>query len=127
VQVIEADGGGAGQVPDACRRRMIQETSNMTKTLVSKTCTPCRGGIPPLTRKLAEVFRAQTPDWQLRDDRIERRFSFSNFREALSFVQEIGELAEAEGHHPDISFGWAMPRLSDAGGAGGLGSSRNYS
>jgi len=86
----------------------------MTDTLVSKTCTPCRGGIPPLTRKLAEVLRAQTPDWQLRDDahRIERSFWFSNFREALTFVQEVGELAEAEGHHPNISFGWGNATVS---------------
>src|SRR5271166_5066727 len=86
----------------------------MTDTLVSKTCTPCRGGIPPLTREQAEVFHAQTPDWQLRDEahRIERRFWFSNFREALTFVQEVGELAEAEGHHPDISFGWGNATVS---------------
>jgi hypothetical protein len=39
--------------------------------------------------------------------RIERTFRFRNFREALAFVQRVGELAETEGHHPDISFGWA--------------------
>ena len=67
----------------------------MTETLANKACTPCRGGIPPLTREQAELFRAQTPDWQLSDEarRIERSFRFHNFREALTFVQEIGELA----------------------------------
>ena len=80
----------------------------MTEALASKTCTPCRGGIPPLTREQAELFHAQAPDWQLVEEahRIERSFRFRNFREALTFVQEIGELAEAEGHHPNISFGW---------------------
>src|SRR4029453_1123011 len=80
----------------------------MTETLAERTCTPCRGGIPPLTREEDERFRAQASDWDLRDDahRIERTFRFRNFREAGAFVQEIGELAEAEGHHPDISFGW---------------------
>lgn len=80
----------------------------MTETLAEKTCTPCRGGIPPLTREEAERFRAQASDWELRDDahRIERTFRFRNFPEAGAFVQEIGELAEAEGHHPDIRFGW---------------------
>jgi len=80
----------------------------MTETLAEKTCTPCRGGIPPLTHEEAERFRAQASDWELRDDahRIERAFRFRNFREAGAFVQEICELAEAEGHHPDISFGW---------------------
>ena len=80
----------------------------MTETLAEKTCTPCRGGIPPLTHEEAERFRAQASDWELRDDahRIERTFRFRNFREAAAFVREIGELAEAEGHHPDISLGW---------------------
>ena len=67
----------------------------MTETLANKTCTPCRGGEPPLIREQAELLNMQAPDWQLVDDagRIERIFRFKNFREALSFVQEVGELA----------------------------------
>ena len=86
----------------------------MTETLTAKTCTPCRGGVPPLTREQAEVFHAQAPNWQLKDDahRIERRFSFRNFRDALTFVQEVGKLAEAEGHHPNINFGWGNATIS---------------
>ena len=66
----------------------------MTEALASKTCTPCRGGIPPLTREQAELFHEQAPDWRLAEEahRIERSFRFRNFREALTFVQEIGEL-----------------------------------
>jgi 4a-hydroxytetrahydrobiopterin dehydratase len=44
--------------------------------------------------------------------RIEKTFRFGNFREALPFVQKVGELAEAEGHHPDISFGWGYGTVS---------------
>jgi len=86
----------------------------VTEALASKTCTPCRGGILPLTPKQAELFHTQAPDWRLAEEahRIERSFRFRNFREALSFVQEIGELAEAEGHHPDISFGWGNATVS---------------
>ena len=86
----------------------------MTEALVSKTCTPCRGGVPPLTREQAQLFHAQAPDWQLSEEahRIERGFRFRNFREALTFVQEVGELAEAEGHHPNISFGWGNATVS---------------
>ena len=86
----------------------------MTEALASKTCTPCRGGTPPLTREQAELFHAQAPGWQLPEEahRIERSFRFRNFREALTFVQEIGELAEAEGHHPNISFGWGNATIS---------------
>jgi 4a-hydroxytetrahydrobiopterin dehydratase len=86
----------------------------MIEALFDKTCTPCRGGIPPLTREEAEGLLAQAPDWSLLDDagRIERSFRFWNFREALTFVQRVGELAESEGHHPDISFGWGYATVS---------------
>ena len=86
----------------------------MTEALASKTCTPCRGGIPPLTREQAELFRAQASDWQLVEEarRIQRSFWFRDFREALTFVQEIGELAEAERHHPNISFGWGYAAVA---------------
>ena len=86
----------------------------MEEALADKTCTPCRGGVPPLTREQADLLNAQAPDWQLVDEahRIERVFRFKNFREALSFVQEVGELAEAEGHHPNISFGWGTATVS---------------
>jgi 4a-hydroxytetrahydrobiopterin dehydratase len=85
----------------------------MTAELVNKTCTPCRGGIPPLTREQAERLHAEAPNWQLPEEarHIERSFRFRNFREALTFVQEIGELAEAEGHHPNVCFGWGKPRF----------------
>lgn len=86
----------------------------MTETLVEKKCTPCRGGIPPLTREEAERFQVQTPNWGLHNGghRIERTFRFSNFQEAFAFVRHVGELAETEGHHPDISFGWGYATIS---------------
>ena len=86
----------------------------MTETLAEKKCTPCRGGVPPLTLAEAERFRSQTPIWELHDDgrRIERTFHLGNFREALSFVRDVGELAETEGHHPDVSFGWGYATIS---------------
>jgi 4a-hydroxytetrahydrobiopterin dehydratase len=86
----------------------------MTETLAEKKCTPCRGGVPPLTQAEAERFQSQTPNWELRDDghRIERTFRFSNFRGALSFVRDVGDLAETEEHHPDVSFGWGYATIS---------------
>ena len=86
----------------------------MTEALAEKKCTPCRGDLPPLTLAEAEHFRSQTPNWELHDDghRIERTFRFSNFQEALGFVREVGNLAEAEGHHPDVSFGWGYATIS---------------
>jgi 4a-hydroxytetrahydrobiopterin dehydratase len=86
----------------------------MPETLAEKTCTPCRGGVPPLTRDEAQRFQAQAANWELRDDarRIERTFHFGNFQEALALVQSVSQLAEAEGHHPDISFGWGYATVS---------------
>ena len=86
----------------------------MTMDLAEKPCTPCRGGVPPLTAQQAEELRAQSPEWALVDDahRIERTFQFPDFREALAFVQEVGDLAESQGHHPDVSFGWGYATVT---------------
>jgi 4a-hydroxytetrahydrobiopterin dehydratase len=86
----------------------------MVDSLIEKTCTPCKGGIPPLTTQEAERFHRQVPGWELRDEarRIERRFAFRNFAEALAFVRRLGELAEGEGHHPDVGFGWGYATVS---------------
>ena len=77
-------------------------------SLTSKTCVPCRGGIPPLQPAEARTFLKQTPSWELTHDdtRIRRAFTLDDFAEAMALVQKIGDLAEAEGHHPDIAFGW---------------------
>ncbi len=76
--------------------------------LTAKTCVPCQGGMPPLTAAEAETYLTETPGWSFDGEvtRIERRFDFSNFLAALDFVNKLGALAEKEGHHPDISFGW---------------------
>jgi len=76
--------------------------------LSQKTCAPCQGGIPPLAPSEAEALLAQAPGWRLLENgaRLERRFQFKTFATALAFVNRVSDLAEAEGHHPDISFGW---------------------
>jgi 4a-hydroxytetrahydrobiopterin dehydratase len=86
----------------------------MAQALAEKTCTPCRGGVPPLTRQEVARFHPQAAEWQVLDDahRIERKFKFPDFRAALDFVHQVGELAETEGHHPDVSFGWGHATVS---------------
>ncbi|MDP6723527.1 MAG: 4a-hydroxytetrahydrobiopterin dehydratase [Pirellulaceae bacterium] len=86
----------------------------MTSELTGKTCTPCRGGIPPLTRPEAEALLAETAGWELLEEghTISRDYQFADFREALDFVDRVGELAEAEGHHPDVAFGWGYATVS---------------
>ena len=81
--------------------------------LAAKRCTPCRGGVEPLSEAAAEAFLKDVPDWQLKDGRrIERTYWFKSFRQAFAFVGEVAELAEREGHHPDITFGWGYGTIS---------------
>lgn len=82
--------------------------------LAEKSCVPCRGGVPPLSRADAERFLRETPLWQMTDEvtRISRRYGFDNFAQALQFVQKVAELAESEGHHPDILFGWGYAEIT---------------
>jgi 4a-hydroxytetrahydrobiopterin dehydratase len=86
----------------------------MPLALVEKSCTPCRGGMPPLTQEEAANYGGQAPDWELLDGakRIERTYRFKNFREAFAFVERAAALAEAEGHHPEIRFGWGYATIS---------------
>jgi 4a-hydroxytetrahydrobiopterin dehydratase len=81
--------------------------------LTEKTCVPCRGGIPPLTPGEASALHGQVSGWALTHEatRIERDFKFDDFAAAIAFVNKVGALAEAEGHHPDISFGWGYAHV----------------
>ncbi len=85
----------------------------MTQNLSEKSCVPCRGGIPPLTMTEAQKLLPQASSWTIADDasQIERSFRFKNFKEAMAFVNKVGELAEKEGHHPDIKFGWGYANI----------------
>jgi len=86
----------------------------MSSELIGKVCTPCQGGIPPLSPTEAQVFQKQTAKWDLTDEStwIRRSFSFDNFVDALDFVNKVGALSETEGHHPDISLGWGYVDIS---------------
>ena len=75
--------------------------------LASKSCIPCRGGVPPLEGEELRELTAQVPEWRVVEEHhLERRFRFGDFREALAFVNRVGEMAEEQGHHPDLNFGW---------------------
>ncbi len=86
----------------------------MSDSLCELTCTPCRGGIAPMSLEEAQVYLARVPGWGLLDGgrRIERRYEFADFRSALDFVNRVGELAESQGHHPDLACGWGWVTVS---------------
>ncbi len=77
-------------------------------SLRTKKCVPCQGGVPPLEESEARKYLEEVPEWRLTHEatRIERRFEFADFVSALAFVGKVGTVAEDEGHHPDITFGW---------------------
>lgn len=75
--------------------------------LASKACVPCRGDVPPLRGAELEELARQLPGWGVVEEHhLRKEFRFKNFREALDFVNRVGELAEEQAHHPDIDFGW---------------------
>ncbi len=81
--------------------------------LANRNCVPCRGDTPPLKGEELDGLRQQVPDWEVVEEHhLRRAFKFKNFREALGFVNRVGELAEEQGHHPDISFGWGYAEVT---------------
>lgn len=80
--------------------------NNLTK----KHCVPCEGGVKPFTKIKAKEYLKMTRDWELLTSpgtarepmRIQRKFAFKNFMEAVNFVNKVARLAESEGHHPDL-------------------------
>ena len=76
-------------------------------SLSTKHCVPCRGGVPALKGEELERLKSQVPGWQVVDGHhLWKAFTFPDFRTALDFVNRTGEIAEAEGHHPDLLLSW---------------------
>ncbi len=82
--------------------------------LASRECIPCRGGIPPLTGEdLDELARQLGDGWSVvQEHHLEKEFEFDDFRQALDFVNKIGELAEEVGHHPDLYLTYGRVRVT---------------
>jgi 4a-hydroxytetrahydrobiopterin dehydratase len=82
-------------------------------SLASKTCVPCRGGVPPLKGKELESLHQQVPQWKVvNEHHVNRAFTFPDFKQALDFVNRVGALAEAQGHHPDILLAWGKAEIT---------------
>jgi 4a-hydroxytetrahydrobiopterin dehydratase len=81
--------------------------------LASKQCVPCKGGVPPLEgARLRALHDELGGGWKLVEDHhLEKGYRFANFREALDFTNQVGELAEEQGHHPEIELGWGRVKL----------------
>ncbi|MCH2108633.1 MAG: 4a-hydroxytetrahydrobiopterin dehydratase [Polyangiaceae bacterium] len=75
--------------------------------LSRRSCVACQGGVPALSAEVQNDLLKQLNAWGVVDGHhLSRDFRFSNFQEALAFVNQAGEVAEVEGHHPEMTVGW---------------------
>jgi 4a-hydroxytetrahydrobiopterin dehydratase len=76
-------------------------------SLADQRCVPCKGGVPPLAGDALANLAAQLPAWNVvNGHHLTKTFVFPDFKQALAFVNRVGEVAEAEGHHPDLCLAW---------------------
>ena len=82
--------------------------------LAQKTCIPCRGGVPPLKGEELDALQEKLGnDWQIiNEHHLEKEYIFADFRQALDFTVKVGEVAENQGHHPDIYLAWGKVKLT---------------
>jgi len=86
----------------------------MSTELAAKECVPCKGGVPPLKGDALRSLQDQLGgDWRVVDEHhLEKEYKFPDFRAALAFTNRVGEMAEAQGHHPDIYLAWGKVRIT---------------
>jgi 4a-hydroxytetrahydrobiopterin dehydratase len=84
--------------------------------LANKKCIPCEGGIPAFDIGEIHKYLKKINDWEVIQNKeknyyIEKQFKFKDYISSENFVLEVGKIAEQEGHHPDISFGWGYAKI----------------
>ena len=84
--------------------------------LSDKKCIPCEGNIPPFDTKEIHRYLKKIDGWNVKSDEeksffLIKEFKFKNFLESQNFSNKVGIIAEEEGHHPDISFGWGYCKI----------------
>ena len=85
--------------------------------LTKKRCIPCEGGTIPLDISEIHKYQKKVDGWDvLKNDKeiffLEKKFIFKNFLESQNFINNVGKIAEEEGHHPDITFGWGYAKIN---------------
>tara|TARA_B100001123_G_C14805337_1_gene826094 strand:- start:287 stop:637 length:351 start_codon:yes stop_codon:yes gene_type:complete len=84
--------------------------------LDKKDCIPCKGGISPFAISEIHKYLKKVDGWDVKKKEdetyfLEKKFSFKNFSESQKFVNLVGDIAEKQGHHPDIVFGWGYAKI----------------
>lgn len=80
--------------------------------LIHKSCTPCQKGRVPLSGDALEPFLKQLKGWKVVEERLlEKEYDFPDFQKALDFANQIGKVAEAECHHPDLYLSYGKVKV----------------
>ena len=84
--------------------------------LADKKCIPCEGGIPSFDTTEIHKYLKKVDGWDVKSEKdktyyLIKEFKFKNFINSQNFVNKVGNLAEEEGHHPDIWFGWGYAKI----------------
>ncbi len=85
--------------------------------LSDKKCVACEGDIPPFDKEEIHKYLKKVDGWKVKSNKnksyfLIKEFKFKNFLDSQSFVNKVGAIAEQEGHHPDISFGWGYCKIT---------------
>tara|TARA_B110000003_G_scaffold276501_1_gene323344 strand:- start:1471 stop:1815 length:345 start_codon:yes stop_codon:yes gene_type:complete len=84
--------------------------------LLNKKCVPCEGGVVPFDISEIHKYQKKVDGWNITKGKEEifflsKEFKFENFLESQNFINEVGNISEKEGHHPDILFGWGYAEI----------------
>ncbi|MCR4292003.1 MAG: 4a-hydroxytetrahydrobiopterin dehydratase [Candidatus Kuenenia sp.] len=80
--------------------------------LASKKCVPCQGGVPPLKGSALKELQKQLRGWDvIEEHHLYKTFKFPDFKTALTFTNKVGEIAEEQGHHPQICLTWGKVEI----------------
>ena len=84
--------------------------------LTKKNCIPCEGGILPFDISEIHKYQKKVDEWDVCENEkkiyfLEKKFTFKDFINSQNFINRVGEISEAEGHHPDISLGWGYAKI----------------
>jgi 4a-hydroxytetrahydrobiopterin dehydratase len=84
--------------------------------LHEKNCIPCRGGVTPFDISEIHKYLKKVDGWDVKQNEskvyfLERNFKFENFLKSQKFVNEVSNISEVQGHHPDIVFGWGYAKI----------------
>ena len=88
----------------------------MISDLYKKKCIPCRGGVLPFDISEIHKYLKKVDGWNVKKNKdeiyfLEKNFKFKNFSESQKFINKVGDIAETEQHHPDITFGWGYAKI----------------